>query len=264
MKQDGKNDIIITITTDWERNDFYQGVLQGKLLSVSSAIRLVELSHRVPVFDYVHAAFLMKHSFRAFPKGTIHICMVNSESSGNQMLVFELDNHFLILPDNGMIGLIAEGNMDKAYSFPLDLESSFSSLNSVTTAVESIVNQSIFTDSALITTTFKQSIPFRAASDGKIITGSVIYIDSYQNAITNITREQFYQAQKERRFEIYLQSINYKISEMSNTYTDVEEGELVAFFNSVNMLEIAVHNGFIAELLSLEVGSSIMVKFFDN
>ncbi|HNV51419.1 MAG TPA: SAM-dependent chlorinase/fluorinase, partial [Tenuifilaceae bacterium] len=66
------------------------------------------------------------------------------------------------------------------------------------------------------------------------------------------------------RFTIYVQSFNYRIDEIVKTYSDVEEGELLALFNTLNLLEVALNNGFAAEMHALQVGSSIMVKFHDN
>ena len=66
---------------------------------------------------------------------------------------------------------------------------------------------------------------------------------------------------KGRKFSIYVQSFSYKIEEIVENYADVEDGDMLALFNSLNLLEIAIRNGFLTELLALSVGSSIMVKF---
>ncbi len=253
---------IVTLTTDWNQNDYYVGILCGRLLSIEPTLRIVELSHRVPPFDYIQAAFIMRGCFENFPPGTIHICMVNSDSTtSKQLLLFELKGHFMIVPDNGIVGLITEVAPDKVYSIPFEEHSSFGSLSAVASAMNMLLFNSNLADIALIAGTYKQNINIRAASDESSITGSVIYVDSYQNAITNITREQFEQVRKGRKFSIYVQSFSYKIEEIVENYADVEDGDMLALFNSLNLLEIAIRNGFLTELLALSVGSSIMVKF---
>ncbi|HNT41351.1 MAG TPA: SAM-dependent chlorinase/fluorinase [Tenuifilaceae bacterium] len=253
---------IVTLTTDWNQNDYYVGILCGRLLSIEPTLRIVELSHRVPPFDYIQAAFIMRGCFENFPPGTIHICMVNSDSTtSKQLLLFELKGHFMIVPDNGIVGLITEVAPDRVYSIPFEEHSSFGSLSAVASAMNMLLFNSNLADIALIAGTYKQNINIRAASDESSITGSVIYVDSYQNAITNITREQFEQVRKGRKFSIYVQSFSYKIEEIVENYADVEDGDMLALFNSLNLLEIAIRNGFLTELLALSVGSSIMVKF---
>lgn len=256
---------IVTLTTDWNRHDYYQGVLVGKILSIFNDVRIIELTHDITPFDYIKASFVIKSSYKAFPPKSVHLCLVNSDSTkGNQMLLTQAENRYLLLPDNGMIGLITDSPIDTVYSFPIAPDSTFGSLDAVLTALEAVWGEKSINDFAVAPSGFKQNIPLRAASDSNSITGNVIYIDSYQNVITNINRDQFERARKGRRFTIFVQSFSYKIDTIVRSYSEVDEGELLALFNSLNLLEIAVYNGFIAELLALEVGSSIMIKFYDD
>jgi len=59
-----------------------------------------------------------------------------------------------------------------------------------------------------------------------------IYIDSYKNAITNITNELFDRVGKNLPFEIYIQSRKYRITRINKTYSETSVGELLALFNS--------------------------------
>ena len=97
--------------------------------------------------------------------------------------------------------------------------------------------------------------------EDKSITGSIIYIDSFMNAISNITRELFERVRKGREFEIYVQSKHYKITSINNFYHESTVGELLAIFNSAGLLEIAINNGSAARLLNLEINSTIRVEF---
>ena len=94
-----------------------------------------------------------------------------------------------------------------------------------------------------------------------MITGAVIYIDSFRNAITNITKDLFDRIGEGRAFEIYPQNNYYKITRLNDFYHETAPGEILAIFNSVGLLEIAINKGNAAELLNLSVNSSIRVKF---
>ena len=104
----------------------------------------------------------------------------------------------------------------------------------------------------------------RATIDESVISGSIIYIDSYQNAITNISKELFDRVGRDRRFDILVQSNHNKVNSISNTYSDVEPGDLLALFNSAGLLEIAICTGYAAQLLNLNVGSSVRIKFYET
>jgi len=108
---------------------------------------------------------------------------------------------------------------------------------------------------------YQERIPLRAAIDQSVITGSVIYIDSFRNAITNITRDLFDRIGDNRPFEIYVQSNHYVINRLNNYYHETAPGEILAIFNSVGLLEIAINKGNAADLLNLSTNSSIRVKF---
>jgi len=105
--------------------------------------------------------------------------------------------------------------------------------------------------------------PLRATYDEAVIVGSVIYIDSYQNVITNISKELFDKVGRNRRFEILVQSNHYRINKINLTYNETSNGELLAIFNSAQLLEIAINKGNIAELLNLSINSNVRIKFFD-
>ena len=108
---------------------------------------------------------------------------------------------------------------------------------------------------------YEKRIPLRATIEETGITGSIIYIDSYQNAITNITKDLFERIGKNRVFEILVQSNYYKLNKINRTYGETSVGEILALFNSLNLLEIAINNGNAAELLNLTVGSTIRINF---
>ena len=104
-----------------------------------------------------------------------------------------------------------------------------------------------------------ERLPLRATIDKDVIIGSIIFIDSYGNAISNITREIFYRVFENREFRISIQSNKNYTEHISNTYSDVPVGDLLARFNSLDLLEISINGANVSELLSLEVGSVVRV-----
>ena len=108
-----------------------------------------------------------------------------------------------------------------------------------------------------------KQIPILPTIDETTINGSVVYIDSFRNAITNISRELFDQIRKGRPFDIFIQSNYYKINRLNKNYHDSSTGELLALFNSLGLLEIAINSGNAADLLNLSINSVVRIKFYD-
>jgi len=92
----------------------------------------------------------------------------------------------------------------------------------------------------------------------------IIYIDSYKNVITNITREIFKDFGKDRKFTICFRNPDYNISLIHQNYHDVAVGERLALFTSGGFLEIAINNGTAASLLGLKLGEIIRIEFHDT
>ena len=255
---------ILTLTTDWNQHDYYNGVLRGKLVSICPELTIVEITNQIPVFNLNHAAFVLRYSYMHFPKGTIHLVMVNSENShSQQMLAFSHNDHHFVVADNGIIGLIFKEPPQTVYAFPFESQGSFASLDASIKAIDCFCNDIDLPDVANIESNFDQLIPLRATNENNAITGSVIYIDSYLNAITNVSKELFEKVGQGRKFEIFVQSQHNRIENLSKTYNEVDAGELVALFNSAGLLEIAINNGHAAQLLNLNNGSSVRIKFYE-
>jgi hypothetical protein len=92
-----------------------------------------------------------------------------------------------------------------------------------------------------------------------VIIGSIIFIDSYGNAISNITREVFNRVFEGREFRILIQSNKNYTDHILERYSDVPVGEMLARFNSLDLLEISINGANVSELLNLNVGSVVRI-----
>ena len=104
-------------------------------------------------------------------------------------------------------------------------------------------------------------VPLRATIEDNVVIGSIVYIDSFQNAITNISNDIFDRVGKGKKFKIFVQSNHYTITKINKSYQETSVGELLAIFNSLDLLEIAINGGNAAELLNLNTNSSVRIKF---
>jgi len=255
----------ITLTSDWNKNDFYTGALKGKILSSCEDVEIVELSSSVKTYNISEAAFILRNSYHHFPKGSIHIVAVNTQPEPDcELLAAKIDGHYFIAADNGIFGLLGDGEAEEIIVLNVEKTNTsrtFPALYIFAPAACSIINGKKLSDLGKKTENFKSQNPLRATLENNTITGTVIYIDSYGNVITNITREIFDRIGKERPFEIYVQSKHYKITKLYQYYPETSSGDLIAIFNSIDLLEIAIRSGNAAGLLNLNTDSTIRVEF---
>jgi S-adenosylmethionine hydrolase len=95
-----------------------------------------------------------------------------------------------------------------------------------------------------------EKYPLRSTIGGDWIEGQIIFIDNFENVVINITKAEFEEQRKERRFKIVFS--RETIDSLSENYSAVHEGEVLAWFNSADYLEIAVNKGNMAGLFGLQ------------
>jgi hypothetical protein len=106
----------------------------------------------------------------------------------------------------------------------------------------------------------EEKVNLQPVIEKNVIKGSVIYIDSFQNVITNISKDLFSTIQKGRDFILYFRK-NESISQLSWHYNEVPEGEKLCLFGISNYLEIAINKGNASGLLGLHLGDIVRVEF---
>ncbi|MEA3317613.1 MAG: SAM-dependent chlorinase/fluorinase [Bacteroidota bacterium] len=257
---------IITLTTDWNNDDFYIGAVKGSIYSRVNPVTIVDITHNIKPFDISQAAFILNSSYKYFPKGSVHIIGVKTEcDSENNYLAVKYMDQFFLGGDNGIFSLLFEDKAESIYK--INIKNEISTFPTLSVLVESACRLVQNPDLELIgekISEYKKQVPYRPTIDKSQISGRIVYVDSFMNVITNVSKELFYRIGQERSFKIFVQSNKYVISRINKKYNETSQGELLALFNSVNYLEIAMNGGNVAQILRLEVGSTIRINFYNK
>lgn len=254
---------IITLTSDWGLKDHYAGAVKGAILSKMPDTKIVDISHGIPSFEIEQAAFVIRNSYKYFPDGTVHIIGMNTEETDKYShLAVKIDNQFFIGTDNGVFSLIFDKYPDQIVELQIPQDSNFFTFSSrdrfVSAAVHLAQGKKI-EDLGEQKESIVEKILLKPVADKNVIKGHVIYIDSYENIITNIKEPLFTEISNNRKFTIFFRS--YEITKMSSSYNDVPIGEILALFDSNNHLEIAMNQGNAAGLLGLDYKDMIRIEF---
>jgi hypothetical protein len=259
---------IITLTSDWNENDYYVASIKGKLLSGCPEVTIVDVTHGIKSFNTAQAAFVVRNSYPSFPKDTIHLIAVNTEpEKGGQLLAARISNQFFVCADNGLLGLLGDPEPELVVKLNESLDEkpvSFVTMHLFADVACALVKGTPMTSLGTPTSEYNKQTPLRPTLEAHTITGGVLYVDSYGNAITNISRELFDRIGNGRSFQIFVQSKHYTLHKINQRYNESPPGELLAIFNSAGLLEIAIRNGYAAGLLNLNTNSSIRVEFKVN
>lgn len=250
---------IITLTSDLGLKDHYVGAIKGFIHSHLPNAVIIDISHYIPTYNIQDAAYIIKNAYPNFPKGSIHIIGIKAEytSSSSHVIVFS-DGHYFIGADNGIFSLLLETAIDKIIELPRN-DSTFPSRDVFAVAAAELAAGKQIEQLGKTKDNLLERMPFRAASMGDTIRGTVEYIDSYGNVMCNISKNLFLQVGKGREFKI--EFARYEIVKISKTYNDVPEGEILALFNAADQLEIAMNSDRANSMLGLKLNDSISIHF---
>jgi S-adenosylmethionine hydrolase len=249
---------VVTLTTEWKPDDIYNGIIKGKLSSLCPGIVIIDNAGSIPAFNISLASFIIRNTFSNYPKGSVHIICVHSEASKNQdYLIVRARDHFFIGTDNGIFNLIL--NSEPEEMVKLEHTADSDELEVFAGAASGIFSGKKLPELGTPVDRISERVPLRATIEKDVIIGSIIFIDSYGNAISNITREVFYRVFDKKNFRIQIQSNKNYTEEISERYSDVPVGDMLAKFNQLELLEISINGADVSELLSLSVGSVVRI-----
>jgi S-adenosylmethionine hydrolase len=104
-------------------------------------------------------------------------------------------------------------------------------------------------------------VPFQPVVEAGLIRAKVIYIDNYENAVTNVSEAFFREHVRSKAFNISFLTQRHSINKISRSYRDANAGEMLALFNTAGMLEIAINSGKAKSLLGLDVDAHVRIEF---
>lgn len=255
---------IITLTTDWG-NDFYAGIIKGRLYQEAPGHTVVDLSHHISPFSLPQAAWVVARAFSSFPAGTVHLISIHNDQGNTAgYIAVRYNDQYMVAPDNGLVGMIctdAEPTVVRIEQFQDSAAPSFPAWAVLTPAAAHLANGGPMQELGPPAGDFMRLTPLWPTLNEHGITGTVMYIDSFKNLITNVTRQEFERMGRHRSFEIFVASHRHRITTLHKSYQEVSPGELVALFNASGYLEIAMNRGPLAEILNISIGTNILIKF---
>jgi len=246
---------LLTLTSDIGQQDYLVGAVKGNLLQINPAFSLVDISHSISPFNYPQAAYICRNAIKQFPSHTFHLLLINLfEKKPEQLLLAWHNEQYILCADNGLLTMILEDKPEMVIGLPLDKDAIKNTLYCVQVmgdAVQQLHNGARLQDIGIPDVSFIEKNHLRPLFGENWMEGQIIFIDHFENIVVNITRDQFEEHRKGRKFKIVFKR-DEVIDKVADSYADVPEGEKLALFNSAGYLEIAINKGNAAGLFGLQ------------
>lgn len=257
----------ITIISDYGNFSAYSAAVKGTIYTQLPSANIIEISQSVTPYNLVQTAYLLNQSVWYFPLHSIHLICVDTNLAANgRFIIAECDSQYFIGADNGIFSLLFDQKeaifhivkdefVNKNDLFPEKNLFAFLAIQIINgTAIKSLTKTGLPRN-------IKQSL--MPVIEETLIRGNIIFVDGFDNAITNITKEMFDQKiMNKSSFRIYYSRKLY-IEYISLNYSDVKSGNELALFNEGGHLEIAMNSGNAGQLLGLKEGAYINIEFYD-
>ncbi len=257
---------IITLLTDFGLNDNFAGVIKGVMLRINPKIQIVDISHNINPQDILEGAILLANSFKFFPKGAIHMAVVDpGVGSERRPILVKAGDYFFIAPDNGILSLALK---DEKVKKIIHLTNKRFFLKPVS---DTFHGRDIFAPVAAYFSLGRRIGDFgrpikkiknlelpEVRFEKDLLIGEVIYIDRFGNLVTNIRKENFNDFVGKRDFVIEFKGI--LLDTISGSYSERDRNSPLAIWDSFSYLEIAINQGSAKESFSARIGSKVYVK----
>jgi S-adenosylmethionine hydrolase len=256
--------MLITLTTDFGQKDSFAGIMKGVIAGIDPQAQVVDLTHGIPPQDILAGALTLRHAVRYFPRGSIHVTVVDPGVGGaRRPLLIESDGNYFIGPDNGVLSLavenIAPTHMVHLSNPAYQLQPTGATFHGRDIFAPAAAHLSLGVSPTAFGETLDQfvklAIPQVARQDRRI-EGEIVYIDGFGNLFTNVLEHDLTGFPGDR-LDIAVRTAT--IHGLSRNYASAREGELVAVLNSWDMVEIAAYKDNAQQRIGAKIGDKVEI-----
>ena len=251
------------MTTDFGLSDAFVGVMKGVILRINPRATIIDLTHDIQPQDLRQGAFVLGVNYPYFPKGAIHVSVVDpGVGTDRRAVVLETPGAIFVAPDNGLLSEVIKRHLPEAQT-----PERASGASSELTVLPDSLRAYALTEERFrlepVSNTFHGRDVFAPAAahismgispaemgphiddlvyrplpeptrtgdvlTGDVLTGEVIYVDRYGNLITNISRADLRigaEIADESAAEARVEIAARQIRGLSRTFHDERAGEV--------------------------------------
>lgn len=251
---------VITFLSDFGADSHYTASFRGSLFKAGIQLPFVEISSTIEAFDIIEAAYLSSMVYSDFPDDSIHILATNVVATSFEgHVAARYNGHLFLAPDNGILSLIFEPEFTDYYLIPTpSYEQKIE--NVYVPFIKALLQANLNLDKIATKTdkinTKSKLVPVK---DEKELRGTVLFVDHFGNAYTNISKEEFERFTTSRAYRINLSRHEW-IESVSNNFADVLDGDALCFFSEHEYLVVAIKKGNAGQLLSLRKYKPLIIE----
>jgi len=251
---------LITLLTDFGDRDSFVASMKGVILTINPHATLVDLSHHVPPHSVEDAAYLLNSCYRYFPKGTVHVAVVDpGVGSARRPLIAKSEDYFFLAPDNGLLTLIlaedSEMEVREIENADYRLTSpghTFDGRDLFAPAAAWLTRQQPFASFGQLIDDCKTFTILKPKWEASALVGEIVHVDRFGNLISNFTPHHVKEIRDvTKRPKPLIRIAGHTINGLVESYHEGDAQMPRALINSNGQLEIFLKESSAASLLQL-------------
>jgi len=259
---------VISLLTDFGQADSFVAEMKAIILSLCPDAQIIDITHLVDKFDVRMGAFLLAGAAPYFPRGTVHIAVVDpGVGSTRRPITIQTKRSLFVGPDNGLMmpaaakeGVLHVYELTNRSMIRDEISSTFHGRDVFAPAAAHLASGTSPTECGLEITDYVKPGYAQPTLDGTTATVEVFHIDSFGNVITNLPEGDLSKLSLRPGEKISLSVAGRRIAaRFVKTYSDLNRGEVGILGGSHGYLEVVCRETSAANRIRARRGSVVRV-----
>jgi S-adenosyl-L-methionine hydrolase (adenosine-forming) len=264
--------VIVTLLTDYGRDDDFVGVCHGVMRSIEPDLRIIDITHGIRRYAVRQGALVLRNTLPYMPVG-VHVAVVDPQVGTERrgVALRTADGRILLGPDNGVLSLAWErcGGIELAVDItrsPHRLEpvsATFHGRDIFVPVAAHLAARAELADAgdpldpgSLATV----ELPEPHSEDGSLV-AHVLVIDRFGNAGLNVDHDGLAGSGITLGGTIEIETGGERyLAKYAQTFADVTPGELIVYEDAYRTLAIAINRGDAASTLALRPDAEVRLR----
>jgi S-adenosyl-L-methionine hydrolase (adenosine-forming) len=264
--------VIVTLLTDYGRDDDFVGVCHGVIRGIHPDAEIVDITHGIERYGVRQGALVLRNTLPYMPAG-VHVAVVDPQVGTERRAVAlrTADRRVLVGPDNGLLSLAWErcGGVELA----VDVTRSPHRLEPVSATFH---GRDIFAPVAAHLaagaeladagdpldpdTLARVELPEPREENGSVVAHALV-VDHFGNVGLNVDHERLAGTgiTLGGRVEVEAEGERY-VATYAQTFADVNAGELIVYQDAYRTLALAINRGDAADTLGLGADAEVRLR----
>ena len=264
--------MIVTLLTDYGRDDDFVGVCHGVIRTIHPEAQIVDITHGVARYAVRQGALVLRNTLPYMPVG-VHVAVVDPQvgTERRALALRTMDGRILVGPDNGLLSLAWPrcGGIDLAVDVtrsPHRLEPVSATFHGRDIFAPVAAHLSLGAELADAGDQLSEAelqtveLPEPRVEDGTLV-GHALVVDRFGNAALNVDHDDMAGTQITlgSTVEIEVAGEPY-LATYAQTFADVRPGELIVYEDAYRTLAVAINRGDAAATLGLRPDAEVRLR----